>query len=358
MAVLVWLYRALHFAHQLGGDFAAVYRGPYDLWKGESPYPTTSSWSSWTVATHQPFYVHTPSAPIVLAPLGLASERTAGAIFIVLSVAVFTRGLWELARPTGFPALILLGAGLSLPVAAQLGLGQADLLPAGLLALAVSRYRYQRATLVCLALAVKPTLWPIVIVLGVWALAGLAGAVLVNVAGIFLVRDSDRFFRYVVPYLSKGQKGVPDVRTSLPDAAASAGIAHPAASIICTVLLLSALCWIAVYGRSIWAAPLIAILVIVLSPYSYVYYCVYLIAFLPLLRPRDSQLVLLGVSLYLICVPDVWSSNGLPSVLNTMLDYKVLLGLILLTPIAALPLVEQRRRPTPVPRPAEARGSG
>ena len=58
----------------------------------------------------------------------------------------------------------------------------------------------------------------------------------------------------------------------------------------------------------------------------------------PLLRPRKTQLWLLGVALYLIGSTAVWTTDALPHGLNTALSFRRLAGLLLLVPIAAVQL--------------------
>ncbi len=70
-AALTWLFLTLHSGHALGIDFPAIYRGPYDLIHRLSPYPTTSNIDAWGASTHEPFYVHTPSAIDRFSPLGV-----------------------------------------------------------------------------------------------------------------------------------------------------------------------------------------------------------------------------------------------------------------------------------------------
>lgn len=352
LAILVWLYLGLHAAHRVGEDFPAIYRGAYDLIHRLAPYPTTSSFNAWTASTGQPFFVHPPSSPIVLSPLGVLSEKHAGAVFLLVSVAVFFAGLFLLARRTPFPALIMLGAGLALPVREAIGLGNADLLSAGLFALAIATFGTRRAVCTCLALAVKPTAWALVIVLGVPGLIGLGGAIVLNAVGLLVVKDSGRFFHDVIPYLAHGQVAIKSVRTSLPDAASSLGLPHSDTSVLTGLLLIAVLGWLvwkrSAIGDMTRCAPLVVLVVLLLSAYSYPQYAVYLIAVLPLLEPSDRDLPLLGVALYLLCVQDVWSSSGFPHRLNTLLLYKVLLGLLLLLPIAARPVIKVIRGEVPM----------
>ncbi|HEY2327043.1 MAG TPA: glycosyltransferase family 87 protein [Gaiellaceae bacterium] len=343
IAALAWLYLAAHSAHRLGIDVRAVYRGPYDLLHGLAPYPSTASFSAWKAATHQPFYVHPPAAPIVLSPFGLLREKVAGALFVVISASVFAVGLYLLARRTPFPALIMLGAALSLPVTTEIALGNADLLCAGFVALAFATTGRSRALFTCLGLAIKPTVWAVVVLLGVPGLVGFGAAVGLNLIGLAVIHDSGRFFHDVIPYIAHGQIGIPGVsRTSLADLASSVGIPHSDASIVTGIALLAALGWIVLRGARVGGdsarfAPLVVVLVLTLSTYSYTPYAVYLVALLPLLRPRHRDLPLLGVALYFICAPDIWSSNGFPHALNVALDYKGLAGLLLLIPVAARP---------------------
>jgi hypothetical protein len=253
-----------------------------------------------------------------------------------------------LARRTPFPALIVLGAGISLPVMSELALGDADLLAAGLIAIALATSGGKRAGCTFLALAVKPTAWYVFVVLGIPGLIGIGGAVMLNLLGFAVIKAPERFFNDVLPFLAKGQQKIPGLRASLPDAASSAGLPHSYVSAITAVLLIAALAWIVLKRHAIGdltrCAPLVILLGLTLSSYCFVPYCVYLIAVLPLLEPRGRDLPLLGVSLYLICSHDVWSSSGLPHALDVALNYKVLAGLLLMIPIAARPVLDLRTR--------------
>lgn len=339
LAALVWLFLVVHFAERIGPDFSAIYGGPYALLRGIVFYPTsvdpfTDHGSAW-------FYLHPPSAPVALAPLGLLSEATAGSILVVGSVATFVTGLFRVARTTPFPALILLGAGLSLPAREVIGLGNVDLLCAGLIALAVTiRSRY-RALPLGLALAIKPIMWPLLVLFGLDALIAVGVVGGFGLVGLLTIKEVDRFFDNVIPFLASGQETVKAVRASLPDAAVAAGLPRSPIAIICSLVLLALLAYTVVRvpaDRKLELAPLIVIAALLLSGYTFVPYVVYLIAVLPLLRPRGNHLVLLGVALYLIGSPDVWSSDRLPTELNTLLSFKVMVGMLLLIPIAATAL--------------------
>jgi glycosyl transferase family 87 len=317
-------------------DFTAVYSGPHDLLRGGAFYPTTDDPRGY-FARGEPYYVHPPSAPVALAPLGVLPEHVAGVLFIVVSAAVFLAGLYRLAAHTPFPGLILLGAGLALPVRAELGLGNADLLCAGLISLAITIRARHRAIPLALAIAIKPTAWPVLALFGLDALIALAGAASLFAVGLVAIVDVNRFFHNVIPYLANGQRNVGTVRTSLTDAAVAAGTPRAPIAAACLVVLIGAIGYLLMrdrHGDLLRHAPLVVALTLLLSSYSYVPYAVYLIAVMPLLRPRESQLWLLGGALYLIGVNDVWSSDGLPDWLNTLLNFKVLGGLLLLLPIA------------------------
>jgi hypothetical protein len=160
------------------------------------------------------------------------------------------------------------------------------------------------------------------------------------VIGFAIIPGSSRFVHHVLPYLAHGQKTIDTIRTSLPDAAASAGLSHSAVSSLTALVLLGALALIIV-RRGLGCtecAPLVVVLVVILSAYSFPAYCVYLLPLLPLLRVADRHLTPFGVALYLICAPDAWLSYGLPHWSNVVLGYKVLAGLLLLLPIVAAPL--------------------
>jgi hypothetical protein len=344
IAALVWIYEALHDANHLGLNVRAVYQGPHDLLHDIAIYPTTSNFGAWHAANHLAFYVFPPASAIILSPFGLLDEKSAGAFFILLSVGVFMAGLYSLAKRTPFPALIMLGAGLSLPVTGTLRVGDADLLAAGLIALAIAANGPGRAGYTFLAMAVKPTAWYVFVVLGVPGLIGLSAAIGLNVLGLALIRDSGRFFHNVVPFLANGQQHISALRASLPDAGSSLGLPHSYVSSVTGLALILALAWIVLKRSAIGnlerCAPLVVILGLTLSSYCFVQYVVYLIVVLPLLEPRERDLPLLGIALYLICAPDVWSSSGLPHALNVALNYKVLLGLLLLLPVAARPVLD------------------
>ncbi|MGO8904812.1 MAG: glycosyltransferase 87 family protein [Solirubrobacteraceae bacterium] len=345
IAGLVWIYETLHEAHKIGTTWPALYRGPYDLLHGLAPYPTTANSVAWYAATnHAPFYVFTPSSALILTPFGLLGEIFAGELFMLLSGAVFAAGLYLLARRTPIAALIMLGAGLSLPLTSEFNISDADLLAAGLIALALATGGGRRAAFMCLAMAVKPTAWYVVAVLGVPGLIGLSAAVGLNLIGLAVVRDSGRFFENVIPFLAHGQQHVDTLRVSLPDAASSLGLPHSDVSVVTGLALILALAWILFKRREIGnlerCAPLVVLLGLTLSSYCFVQYVVYLIVVLPLLEPRESDLPLLGIALYLICAPDVWSSSSFPNALNVALSYKVLAGLLLLIPVAARPVLD------------------
>jgi len=337
LAALVWLYLTLHYAHVLGVDFGAIYRGPHGLLHNQAFYPTGQHYTTEAGA----YYVDPPSSPVVLAPLGILSKSAAGALFIVVSVTAFVIGLYRLASRTPIPALIMLGAGLSLPVRSELSLGNADLLCAGLVGLALTVRHRRRAVPLGLAIAIKPTVWPILVLFGVDALIAIALAAALVVVGLATIVDVGRFFRNVIPYLAHGQQAIATVRTSLTDAAVAAGLPRGPISAICLVALVAALAYILYRARgtdkAAWA-PLVLVLALLLSTYSYVPYVVYVVLALPLLRPRDGQFWLVGLALYLVGSSDVWNTNSFPHQLNTLLGFQVLVGLLLLVPIAANPL--------------------
>ncbi len=330
MAALAWLYLIFHAAHRVGFDFSDVYLGPHNLLHGLAFYPPTKH------ATAD--YLFPPSSPVLLAPLGVLSRSLAGPIFVVVSAGAFTYGLYRLASRTAIPALIVLGAGVSYPVRSEIALGNADLLCAGLIAISLSMRGRARALPLGLALAIKPTVWPILAVFGLDALVAAGLAMACVLIGLMTIVDVGRFFSNVIPYLSSGEPGTTSIRTSLPDAAVAVGLPHGPISALCLIALLVALAFI-VYrgrGRDITAhAPLVIILALLLSSYSFALYIVYFIAVLPLLRPKASQLALLGVALYLIGSTDIWSSSALSHMLNTLLNFKELAGLAILVPIAA-----------------------
>ena len=286
-------------------------------------------------------YVDPPSSPVALAPFGVLPESVAGAVFVVSSVIAFVVGLYRLAVRTPIPALILLGAGLSLPVRTELSLGNDDLLCAGLIGIALSTRSRWRAVPLGLAMAIKPTMWPIVVLFGVDAVIAIALAAVLAVIGLATIVDVGRFFHHVIPYLAHGQQGIETLRTSLTDAAVAAGLTRGPVSLICLAVLVVALAYILfrAKGTNIAAlAPLVVLLGLLLSTYSYIPYAVYLVVVLPLLRPRDKEFWLLGVALYLIGSSDVWTTHSLPHQLNTVFEFQVLAGLLLLVPIAVAPL--------------------
>ncbi len=191
-AILVWLYLMLNTAHDPGGDFATIYNGPHNLLRGLPFYPTTDHAEIYA-ARGEGFYAHPPSSPVALAPIGLLPLRAAGAIFILGSVVAFTAGLYRLARQTPFPALILLGAGLALPVRDILYLGNVDLLCAGLIALAITTRPRFRAIPLGFALAIKPTMWPVVVLFGLDGVVGVGIAAIFALVGVLTIQELGRF---------------------------------------------------------------------------------------------------------------------------------------------------------------------
>jgi hypothetical protein len=254
-------------------------------------------------------------------------------------------GIYRLARRTNYPGLIMLAAGLSLPVTSELSAGDADLIVAGLIALALDSKGRTRALYAFLAFGIKPTAWYVFVALGWPGLIGGVAAVLLNVVGFAIIRDPGRFFHHVIPWLTHGQQGVDAIRASIPDIATAYGASHAPVADVTQALLVISLGLIALrlrgHPQRERAAPLLIVLGLMLSSYCFVQYLVYLVAVLPLLRPRRQDLVLLGLSLYLIGVRQVWSSSGLPHDINVLADYKVLLGLLLLVPVAARPLLPE-----------------
>jgi hypothetical protein len=344
-AVLTWAYLIFHAAHELGQDFSSIYSGPHGMIHGAAIYPTTDDPASY-FAHSVPYYVHPPGAPVALSWLAPFPESAAGAIFIVVSAAVFLVGLYRLARQTPVPALIVLAAGLSLPVRDEIGLGNADLLCAGLIALSITTALRYRAIPLGLAIAIKPTVWPVLALFGMDALLALGLAAALTAIGLVAIHDVGRFFHNVIPYLAHGQVAVDTVRTSLTDLGVAAGLPRTALTVPCAIALVALalfVLWRTPPAKRLALAPLLVLASLLLSSYSYVPYVVYLIAVLPLLRPADTQLWLLGIGLYLIGASDVWATDALPHQLNTLLNFRVFFGMALLIPIAARPLLSAPR---------------
>ncbi len=121
------------------------------------------------------------------------------------------------------------------------------------------------------------------------------------------------------------------------DAAVAAGLPRAPVALICLAGLVALLAYITLRvpaRERLRLAPLVVIAALLLSTYAFWIYVVYAIAVMPLLRPRDAQLPLLGVALYLIGSSDYWHSDSLPDTVNTISSFKTLFGLLLLLPIA------------------------
>ena len=82
-------------------DFPDIYLGPHNLLRGLAFYPPSQHAGG--------AYLDPPSAPVVLAALGLMSRSHAGAIFVLVSVGAFIAGLYRLASRTTIPGLTFLG---------------------------------------------------------------------------------------------------------------------------------------------------------------------------------------------------------------------------------------------------------
>ena len=101
-----------------------------------------------------------------------------------------------------------------------------------------------------LAMAIKPTVWPILVLFGFDAVIAIVLAGAFAIVGLLTIIDVGRFLSNVVPYLSNGEPAIDNtVRSSLTDAAVAAGLPHGPISILCLVVLLFSLAFIIYRAR-------------------------------------------------------------------------------------------------------------
>ncbi len=381
LVVCTYLYLVVHICRNQGVDFKNVYLGPNSLREGVSPYQSTS---------HLPPvpYIFPPGAPVLLSPLIILSQHYAWFLFATLSTLLLPSALgWIVHRQSPrlpwLTPLTLLGVALFYPYQEALSLGNVDLLCAGLVlsGLAMSldsshtRAGVLGGILVGVAIAIKPTLWPVGLVVLVMvpmaARIGLIAAALIPTAiGLAIVPGTSRFFDFVLPYLSNGESSVGTPREALGDLARSVGV--PGGAVTTLSLVLTALLTV---GLVAWSFPAtssrvgafrfaalgpVVPLALLMAPYGFLPYSVYLIVALPfaLVSLRRWSAVAAGVGVFAIGAIVVLRVSGS---IDGLLQWRFLFGLAILLAVTAVGLVD-RLNSQPViglidaPRPASGLG--
>jgi hypothetical protein len=365
LVVCVYGYLVVHTAGNQGIDFKDIFSGPDKALNGISPYPTSSHPGAY-FAAGEPYFIMPPAAPVLLAPLGLLSRHAAWIAFAVPMVLLVPLGLASILRQLRpalpwLPPLALLAVAVFLPYRKGLELGNLDVLCAGVVLCGISLLlrRSSPATvaggvLLGVAVALKPTLWPLALVaLVAIPLApriGLITAAAVPTAiGLLAVPGIDRFFTYVLPELSSGEPEVNAKRQALGDLVRTTPVPDTAItvlSLLATAAVTLALIVIcsrrrAEEGDPLWGfAPLGAVipLALFLAPYGFVPYSIYLLAALPfaVVGGRPWMAVAAGLGVFAIGADVTLDFSHL----NGVLQWRFLIGVALLSLVALAGLRE------------------
>jgi arabinofuranan 3-O-arabinosyltransferase len=344
VALLAFSRVALHAWSNLGGnDFYPIWQGVHRFVEGGTPYSEHSQNGS---------FVHTPSGAVLLYPLGSLPEVTASKLYTVAVVLLIPAAFFvvfvvadEKARQRMAIAAAIFAV--SMPLSNALVLRNTDPVSLALLAIAIMALASGRdregGAVIGLAVAIKPTmvlllLLPLLSGRGrgtVWAVA-VAG--LLNAAGFILVPDSARFFTSVVPWLRHGQSSV-DLNAALTGVPDALGLEAPAFSTL--VQVVAALFFIAagVAYRNVLkadvfaAAAFLVVAGLVVPPYSFRSYGVYLILAAPFFLSRvqrSIEMVVAGAATYLALGPMQGAFGSSPAQLRAAGGRVVLAGLIFL----------------------------
>ena len=365
-------YLLIHTCINEGPDFHSVYAGPKATLDGMSPYPTSSNPAVY-FRTGQPYFIFPPGAPILLSPLGLFSRHIAWIAFAVLSILLLPTALaWVIRSMRPVPSwavpLALLGVAMFLPYQQGLNLGNVDVLCAGVilagLGLMMRRSCPTAAALggilVGCAVALKPTLWPIaLVVLAMTSLASrvgvIAGAAVPTAIGLWVVPGVDRFFTYVLPELSKGEVHVGAEREALGDLVRSAGAPTTAITVSSLVLIAAATTVLLVAcaraqtdhpGQKFWRfaalGPIIP-LALALAPYGLSPYAIYLVVALPfvVIGSRPWMALAAGFGIFAMGASVTLRLHSGP--LDSLLQWRFLVGLAVLFVVTAVGLWEWLR---------------
>jgi len=323
IALLAFVRVATRGWSSIGGDFYVIWEPLHRFaLNGETPYGEHSVNGS---------FVHTPSAAVLLYPLGWLSAGTASklytvAVALLIPAAFFV--VFRLADEKARRRMAIAAAlfAVSMPLSNAMGNRNTDpvafaLMATGILALASGRDRGGGAV-IGLAVAIKPTMGLLLLLpllIGhlrgtVWAVA-VAG--LLNAAGFILVPHSDLFITSALPWLRHGQSST-DLNaafTGIPDAL---GLDAPLFSTAAQVVAAAFFIAIGVAYRNALkadvfaAAAFLVVAGLVIPPYSFRSYGIYLVLAAPFFLSRVErpiELVVAGVATYLILVDQgPWTS--------------------------------------------------
>jgi len=352
----------------LGDDFNPIWQAVHSLVEGGTVYGEQSGNGS---------FVHTPSAALLLYPMGWLPEGTASklytaAVALLIPAAFFVA--FRLADEKARQRMAIAAAifAVSMPLSNAMGLRNTDpvsvaLFATAMVALASDRDRAGGAV-IGLAVAIKPTmvlllLLPLLIGRGrgtVWAVA-VAG--LLNAAGFILVPHSVWFITSVLPWLRHGQSTA-DLNaafTGVPDAL---GLEAPPFSTAAQVV--AALFFIAIgvaYRDTLkadvfTAAAFLVVAGLVVPPYSFRSYAIYLILAAPFFLSRIArpiEMVAAGAATYLIFGLDQGSFGSSAAQLRAAAGRVVLAGLLFL--ILRRTSEQASDEPSPLPQSAPATAS-
>jgi arabinofuranan 3-O-arabinosyltransferase len=367
-AACVYGYLVLHTASKEGLDFHDIFHGPKSFVHGEPPYPLSSHPRPY-FDSGRPYFIFPPAAPLLLAPLGLLSRSAAWVVFTVPMVLLAPAALASIVRrmrPTvsWLPPLVVLLVALFYPYQVGLELGNVDVLCAGLILTGIALLMRRASAswvpilggvVIGLAIALKPTLWPVaLVILAAIPMAPriglIAGGLVPTAIGALLVSGLDRYFTYVLPQISEGEPDVYVKREALGDLARHTPLPDTAItvlSLLATVAVTVGVIWLCARSRGsgrpefvrFAALGLVVPAALLLAPYGFMQYSIYLLVAVPfvVLDARPALALLAGVAIFLVGAQVELGSVGH---LGPLTHWRFLIGLALFVVVVAVGLRE------------------
>lgn len=352
LAIVLWTVGILNFATNLapliqyqGYDTVPIWRAVHGLLNHSQIYTHGGAGD----------FLYFPSALLMLLPLGAVSLPLAKAGLFFVDIGAILVSTAMLLRLFGYRwfglagAIALCGVSFAYPVFFTVGAGNVDALVlvgfAGFLLAASSGSWTTAGTSLGLAIALKPVIAPLVLVVAVyrrWKALTLALLIPCALSGVVLLAApaSRDYFSVTLPLLWHGQDAqIQHVSYSLRSVANRLGVPDALTGLIRLSVLLASvgLFWRRYRGSQVEPQRIVELSTIVLaaafllSTFAFPFYGVYFLPFAIAATTRSSYLHhwLTWAALFCVAAKERWFLERLPDRMNQFLGARFILGFLL-----------------------------